>query len=938
MIRKSLLVLIVATAACGAGGEEIPVAGVHPLQGNCSVSLASNPAAGAVAGGATVSYTATGSCQSGTPEYHFSIKDPTGKWSNLQKWSASNTAAWDTTGDQSGNYQVLVKVRAQGVSDPWEGYVFSGTYTITGGVDTCSAATIRRTTQVPEYVNLRASATCPTGKTPEYKFLVRDPASNWRLVQNWSADDDARWYWSGHMVGAHVYRVYVRVSGTTVAYDTYADATETFTTGAGYCPSPTLSVSPGGPVSAGATVSLTAASTCVGSGATAEYRFVGRAPTGVTTILGDWSSSANLSWDTTGALDGTHSLYVQSRAMGSVYAYDGQSAFTSFTVNAAGGFCTAATLSASPASPSAAGTTVTLTGGATCPGGSTPEYRFVSRGPDGLWRTARGWSSSSTYAWATSGAATGTYTFYFYARVTGSTQPYEAYAGPITHEITGGAGICDQATVSATPASPASVGDTVNIVGGSTCSGGALAEYRFLAYRPDGVFMQLCGWSSQSACSWDTTGASTGTWKLQVYSRRQGSPQSAEGISSQLSYPLVAGTPVLERVNVSSAGVAANAHGNLYETYTAVSTSGRFVAFSTTASNLVAGDTNNASDVFLRDRTLGTTTRISLDENGLQAAYMSRRPVISDNGRYIAFSTYSDLMASDTNGTSEDIYMYDRVTQGLTLVSVNASGVAVGGDQASISSNGRFVVFDSATGVYRFDANTGGVVRADTDASGANPSAGTAEDGDISSDGRYISFRSRYGGLVSGDSGGSWDIFVKDLATGAISMINRTATGQQLHNTGGGPTISDDGDRVAFFTYRDAIPAKPTGWVNQLYVKVRSTGEVLPVSVNNAGDWGNAETTSGRISGDGWYVVFESIASNLNAADTSAIVDIFVRDLQEGTTRLMTPPISGAVADAWSRYPSISRGGDFVVFLSLAGNLVSGDGNSIRDVFLATNP
>ncbi|MDZ4761724.1 MAG: Ig-like domain-containing protein [Alphaproteobacteria bacterium] len=266
-------------------------------------------------------------------------------------------------------------------------------------------------------------------------------------------------------------------------------------------------------------------------------------------------------------------------------------------------------------------------------------------------------------------------------------------------------------------------------------------------------------------------------------------------------------TGAITRVSTDAAGAQANTSSEQH----AISADGRYVTFLSFASNLVAGDTDNTIDIFRKDLQTGAITRVSTDAAGAQGNNASFEPAISADGRYVTFySSASNLVAGDTNG-QPDIFRKDLQTGAITRVSTDASGAQ--GNTSSfdpgISSDGRYVTFSSnasnlvagdtnnTTDIYRKDLQTGAIVRVSSDASGAqgnNTSSGSA----ISSDGRYVTFYSSASNLVAGDTNNLADIFRKDLQTGAITRVSTDAAGVQGNNISLQPAISADGRYVTF--------------------------------------------------------------------------------------------------------------------------------------------
>ncbi len=225
-----------------------------------------------------------------------------------------------------------------------------------------------------------------------------------------------------------------------------------------------------------------------------------------------------------------------------------------------------------------------------------------------------------------------------------------------------------------------------------------------------------------------------------------------------------------ERVSVSSA----EAEGNYRSNWSSVSADGRYVAFSSLADNLVAGDTNGVVDVFVRDRVTGITDRVSVSGAGEQGNDWSNWPSISADGRYVAFmSTANNLVAGDTNG-SWDVFVRDRVSGETERVNVSSAGAEANGPSgySVISADGRYVAFMSdATNLVPGDTNgradvfvrdrmAGETQRVSVSSAGVEAD-GRSDENSISADGRYVAFGSRASNLVPGDTNGTRDIFVR---------------------------------------------------------------------------------------------------------------------------------------------------------------------------------
>ena len=348
------------------------------------------------------------------------------------------------------------------------------------------------------------------------------------------------------------------------------------------------------------------------------------------------------------------------------------------------------------------------------------------------------------------------------------------------------------------------------------------------------------------------------------------------------------------RVSVDSSGV----EGNGYSDEHSVSADGRYVAFSSDADNLVAGDTNGwqnkwqGQDVFVHDRQTGVTTRVSVSSSGGQGNGYSGAPSISADGRYVAFeSIASNLVPFDTNGSEgQDIFVHDRQSGITTRVSVDSYGT-----------QGNWFSSESS----------------------------------ISGDGRYVAFYSYASNLVPGDSNTEPDVFVHDRQTGLTTRVNVSSSGAQANGYSIEPSISADGRYVTFSSTADNLVAGDTNGWDDVFVHDRQTGITTRVSVDSSGVQGDSSSQEARISADGRYVVFDSGASNLVAAGTNDVPGgIFVHDRQTRVTTRVTVGPEDASGWAGGRWASISGDGRYVSYASFASNIVSGDTNDRRDVFV----
>ena len=401
--------------------------------------------------------------------------------------------------------------------------------------------------------------------------------------------------------------------------------------------------------------------------------------------------------------------------------------------------------------------------------------------------------------------------------------------------------------------------------------------------------------------------------------------------------------PTTTRVSVGPAGT----EGNASSSDPAISHDGRWVAFASQADNLVPGDTNEVSDVFVHDRLTATTTRISVGPGGTQADDDSSNPSMSADGRWVAFYSFAtNLVVGDSNGFG-DVFVHDRQTATTTRVSVGAGSAQANGAsyEAAISADGRWVVFLSFANnlvggdsngfddAFVHDRQTGATTLVSVGVAGA-PGNGDAYAPAISAAGRFVAFESFASNLVVGDTNGTEDVFVRDLQTGTTTRVSVGPGGVQGNSDSFDPAISADGRSVAFRSLASNLVAGDTNGYQDVFVHDRQTATTTRVSVGPGGTQGNGDSYVAAISADGRWVGFESDASNLVTGDTNGAQDAFVYDWQTGTTLRVSVGAGGAQGDADTYVPVVSADGRYVAFDSLASNLVGADLNDVGDVFV----
>jgi spore germination protein YaaH/P2-related tail formation protein len=361
--------------------------------------------------GTAIVLTGSATCL-GTPQYRFWVRPPGGAWAIAQDYGPPATFSWNTTGKPSGAYGLEVDVRNQGSTATYETVA-----NITFKLDPpCGSPTLATSPTSPQGTGAVVTFTATTAGCPSplYKFWVQPPGGTWSVVQPYSPAATYSWKTAGLAPGTYRLEVDVRDQSSTAAYDGVANLNDVLSP----CTRATLSTDKASPQPPATTILLTGAATCAG---TAQYRFWVRQPGGSWAIAQDFSPTGTYALNTTGKPSGVYGLEVDVRNQGSTAVYETVANLT-YLIDA----CTSAKLTASPASPQAHGTTIVLTGSASCLG--TPQYRFWVRATGGTWAIVQDYGASSTFSWSTTTKAAGTYYLEVDVRDTGSTAVYETVA------------------------------------------------------------------------------------------------------------------------------------------------------------------------------------------------------------------------------------------------------------------------------------------------------------------------------------------------------------------------------------------------------------------------------------------------------------------------------------------------------------------------------
>ena len=373
---------------------------------------------------------------------------------------------------------------------------------------------------------------------------------------------------------------------------------------------------------------------------------------------------------------------------------------------------------------------------------------------------------------------------------------------------------------------------------------------------------------------------------------------------------------VTERLSLGSGGEQGNKDS--YGLF--ITADGRYATFWSTSWTLVPGDTNLRGDVFVRDRMTGTTTRASIASDGTQGNGSSQIGATSSDGRYVVFgSDATNLVPGDTNGMT-DVFLHDRSTGATTRLSLASNGAqsnAYCHFIGSISPDARFVVFyGAATSLVPGDTNGFGDVFVHDRSSGETTrvSLSDGEDqgneqswaGCISDDGRYVGFGSRASNLVPGDTNGVNDAFVRDRLLGTTVRVSVGPGGVQANDQSEHALISADGRYAVFGSWATNLAPGDTNGFDNVFLRDLHGGTTSLVTIATDGGPGNGWSSSfAMVSADGRCVAFQSSATNLVPEGANGANQIYVRDRRaSGFTSLCDPGAEGVIVCPCSNPPS----------------------------------
>jgi uncharacterized repeat protein (TIGR01451 family) len=398
-----------------------------------------------------------------------------------------------------------------------------------------------------------------------------------------------------------------------------------------------------------------------------------------------------------------------------------------------------------------------------------------------------------------------------------------------------------------------------------------------------------------------------------------------------------------ELISSSSAG----ALGNQTSELPSISADGRYVAFASLADNLVPGDTNVSSDIFVRDRQTGVTERVSVSSSGREGDNNSGLleglggPSISADGRFVAFDSNATNLVKQDRNNAEDVFVRDRLTGTTTRVSVTSSGAEASGSTPAISADGRFVAFLSvsenlapgdsnfASDVFVRDLQTGLTERISQAPDGADAQGASFFAPHLSADGRFVYFSSFASNLTDpgeADSNSDVDAFLfdrqNDQMTAVTSFAGDPASFVTEHGITGG--MSSDGRFLTFSTedpgfidpnLSDDVDLDTNGFNDDAFRFDRSTGVYTLLSLNDAGVQGDEFTLAGPVSDNGRFATLVSRATNFGGP-ANFRENVYLRDVQARTTRLVSVATDGTQGELDSINPAMTPDASAVAFQS----------------------
>lgn len=388
-------------------------------------------------------------------------------------------------------------------------------------------------------------------------------------------------------------------------------------------------------------------------------------------------------------------------------------------------------------------------------------------------------------------------------------------------------------------------------------------------------------------------------------------------------------SPRTERITLSGTGeqIQKGAGGP------ALSSDGRYAAFVSDDPDVVEGDTNGVTDVFVRDLRRGTVERVNVASDGTQAdGGGSYRAEISGDGRYVAFVSQAKNLvewSEPPNPYAYDMYVHDRRTGRTERVSTAADGGSGWvSDGFDMSGDGRYVAFTASSArmeadatdqtlAYVVDRRTGTLKRV----SDHVPSDWYVPSVTLSGDGSHLAYVQRH------PRGGRHELWLADLRTGEQKLVNATPQGDPTNGSPAGVTLSEDGSLVSYVSFDESVVPEAPTYTWELYLYDSRTGKTRWLTHEGKGGLG-----AGVLSPDGRRIAYRT---ETTSGDETVVENVHVRDLRTGRTELVTRTVTGGPqSEGYAAPGAFARDGRLLSFYSTSSELVPGDTNGAGDGFL----
>lgn len=393
-----------------------------------------------------------------------------------------------------------------------------------------------------------------------------------------------------------------------------------------------------------------------------------------------------------------------------------------------------------------------------------------------------------------------------------------------------------------------------------------------------------------------------------------------------------------DMASVSTTGAAGD-QGS-WCTSNAISGDGRYVVFKSAASNLDPAHPNPSgfAQIYVRDRVAGTTRMVSVTSDGTGSFGTSDDwPSISRNGRHVVFSSNAGDLLPGITGGSLNVFRYDLRSGRLTCVSPGAGGIPANGDShyPSISDDGHTIAFFSnatnlvsaaGSGFFGNQAYVHDVSRRTTMLVSADAAGTPAADGSqwviISGDGHTVAFVAR-AQLTATPTAGQWSTYVRNLRTGTVRLVSMDSAGTPANGPSAPTSFSANGRFVLFSSQASNLVPDDTNGVTDIFLRDLQAGTTTRVNLGVGGVQGNSTAEHGVLSADGRVMAFSSHATNVVPDSPFSWYKIYVRDLVTGDIKLVSARPGGAPALESAQLPSLSADASVVSFSSFDPGLAA---------------